>query len=407
MTEAWDDAYTGILTRLSALPRRPPDPDVSLWAGALPPWGPRGRELPLGGAGWASDDAREACVGEGIERLQPYALPDDEIVSATFADWTLEEPAIEPERWVLFHPEQHRAAGFPFAPFTRGTRCRWICFRDAATGSPHWIPEDFGFLFHAPGEGPRRAPSTSTGLSCGRTGHPVVLRGLQELIERDAMVGAWWGSYPLEEWPAGDVLGELDPALPPRFLRPNLRYRYYRARSPFSDHVTLVTIEGEDRCGAFFACGSACRETRSMSWAKSLLEAIQGAAYVRQMREDRPDLAWADELADYSHHAAYYTAHPERLRQTVLQRGVAPASLKAVSEDLPSLRERLGRKRPVLVRIMTPPLIAQEFRDWLVLRVVVPGLQPLHGNHRWPHLGGALWGRPVREWAGMPPHPFA
>jgi ribosomal protein S12 methylthiotransferase accessory factor len=177
-------------------------------------------------------------------------------------------------------------------------------------------------------------------------------------------------------------------------------------RSPFSDHATIVTVEGDDRDGFLFAAGSACRETRPQSWAKSLLEALQGAEYVRRLRSDRAGLDWTDDLSDYSHHAAYYAAHPERLKATALQRAVAPAALKPGTETLASLRERLGPQRPVLFRIMTPPAIAEEFRDWHVLRVIVPGLQPLHGNHRWPHLGGPLWGRPVEDWATMPPHPF-
>src|SRR5262249_39940875 len=152
--------------------------------------------------------------------------------------WTRDEPAIEPERWTLFHADQYRSPGFPFAPFTRETTCRWVCFREAGTGSPRWIPEEFGFLFHARGVGARISPSCSTGLSCGRADHPVVLRGLQEMIERDGVVGAWWGGYGLEEWPASDVLSALDSSLPPRVLRPNRRYRFYRVRSPFSDHVT-------------------------------------------------------------------------------------------------------------------------------------------------------------------------
>jgi ribosomal protein S12 methylthiotransferase accessory factor len=406
MKDDFDDAYTGILTRLSPILRRAHDPEVHLWGGELPPWGPRPHGLALGGAGWDAGAARDACIGEAIERLQAYPLPDDEIVEARLSEWPREEPAIGPERWTLFHPDQHRSPGFPFAPFTNEQWCRWVCFRDAATGLPHWIPEELGYLFHAPSAAPRIAPSYSTGLSSGRKDHPVLLRGLQEAIERDAAVGAWWGSYPLEEWDEGVVLRELDPALPPRFLRPNRRYRYYRVRSPFSDHVTIVTIEGDDRDGFLFAAGSACRETRPQSWAKSLLEVVQGAAYVRQLRSDRAGLDWTDELSDYSHHAAYYAAHPERLKETALHRAVAPAALKSGTETLASLRERLGPQRPVLFRIMTPPAIAEEFGDWHVLRVVVPGLQPLHGNHRWPHLGGPLWGRPVADWTTMPPHPF-
>src|SRR5262249_26384664 len=155
--------------------------------------------------------AREACVGEAIERLQAYALPSDGVIEATFSE--LDEPAAEPEQWVLFHPDQYRSPRFPFTPFTRETRCRWVCFRESGTGLPRWLPEELGFLFHAAGERPRIAPAYSTGLSCGRAGHPVLLRGLQEAIERDGIVGAWMGGYELEEWPAAAVFGELDPEL--------------------------------------------------------------------------------------------------------------------------------------------------------------------------------------------------
>jgi hypothetical protein len=45
---------------------------------------------------------------------------------------------------------------------------------------------------------------------------------------------------------------------------------------------------------------------------------------------------------------------------------------------------------------------------WRVVRVIVPGLQPLHGDHRLPFLGGPLWNaRPITDWREMPPHPFA
>jgi hypothetical protein len=56
---------------------------------------------------------------------------------------------------------------------------------------------------------------------------------------------------------------------------------------------------------------------------------------------------------------------------------------------------------------MTPPGLAMDGLDWRVLRVLVPGLQPLHGHHRWPQLGGPLWApRGLAEWENVTPHPF-
>src|SRR5207248_1896929 len=137
-------------------------------------------------------------------------------------------------------------------PFTPALSCRWACCREALTGEPWWIPADLVFLDAIHGGEDRLSPSLSTGLSCGRHGQPVLLRGLQEVIERDALVGCWWGRYPLEEDDAQEIVKRLGGELAARLVRPNLRYRCLRIGSPFSDHVTIVSLEGEDREGYCF-----------------------------------------------------------------------------------------------------------------------------------------------------------
>ena len=109
-----DNPFTGLFTLSGPAPREPGDPDVALWSAALMPRGPRREELPAGGAGWTEAAAREAALGEGVERLDPRPLPQDERREASFD--TLGEPAVPPERWVLFHPEQYARPGFPFRP---------------------------------------------------------------------------------------------------------------------------------------------------------------------------------------------------------------------------------------------------------------------------------------------------
>jgi ribosomal protein S12 methylthiotransferase accessory factor len=403
--------YTGLFSEVGPLPSRPHDPAVSVWAGTLPAWGARRQNRAVGGAGWSAEAAEAACVGEAIERLQPYPLPLNQGLESSFEDWPLDEPAVAPARWVLFHPEQYAEPDFPFAPFTPVSRCRWVCCRQALSGTAWWVPEEFVYLFSRPGDRHKLAPSVSTGLSCGRMGQPVLLRGLQEVLERDAVVGAWWGSYALEEWEAGRVLSGLDRAVAHRILRPNLHYRFYRVASPFSEHVTVVTVEGEDREGFCFSTGSACRETREASWLKAILEAIHGRHYVRYLLANRAPGAAANDRAptDFPEHAVYYSLHREDLAKTVFHHAVRPpaADGQPSAEDVTVLSERLGPERPVLFRNLTPPGVAATSAGWYVLRVLVPGLQPLHGSHRLPHLGGPLWApHGLAEWARTPPHPF-
>ena len=380
-----DNAFTGIFTTSGRAPREPADPDVALWAATLMPRGPRAAELPVGGAGWTEEAAREAAHGEGVERFQPYPLPQDALLSSSFD--RLGEPAVEPERWVLFHAAQYARPGFSFAPFTRSTPCRWAAFRRVPTGELVWVPDEMAFLFLS---GHRFAPGVSTGLSSGRPNHPVLLRGAQEVVERDAVVGAWWGRYALEEWRRDvDV----------RLARPHLRWRFFRAATPYSAHATIVTVEG----GGLFGAGSAVRETREASWEKSSLEAAHALAYARKLRAEMP-AEEVDRLDSFAAHAAYYSLHPKRLASTPFASPAKPGGEAEVVEPLATLVARLGTSRPILYRLMTPPGL----EDRLVLKVVIPGLQPLHGAEAFAHLGGPLWApRGLAEWAACPPHPFA
>lgn len=410
MTVPWyASAYTGLFGRSGPVPRRAHDPAVCIWAGTLPRWGPEGTDLAAGGAGWDGASAEAAGVGEAVERWQCRTLPQDQVLTASYEDWPLQEPAVEPERWVLFHPRQYAGNGFPFQPLTRRSLVRWVCCRQAGPGRPWWVPEELVFLMLPAGVEHRLGPAISTGLSCGRLGDPVLLRGLQEAIERDALMGAWWGHYALEEHDLSCVLADLPSSLPQRLARPNLRYRCYRIASPFSSHATIVTLEGEDHEGYCFSAGSACRETRSASWRKAFLEAVQGRHYVRHLKRRDEEHMEGGMPIDFAGHALYYSLHPEQLRATVLNRAVA-AHLAAdgdAVEDGQTLRARLGEDRPVLFRQITPPALRAEGLDWVVLRVLVPGLQPMHGHHGYPFLGGSMWAsRGIEEWRTIPPHPF-
>ncbi|MCI0463318.1 MAG: YcaO-like family protein [Gemmataceae bacterium] len=412
--------YTGLFARFGPVPGRAHDPQVSVVSGTLGASGPQ--ELTASGAGWDEAGAEGACVGEAVERWQAYPLPDDQRLESSFDAWPLSERAVEPERWVLFHPEQYTLPQFPFRPLTRSTVCPWVCFRESGTGRPCWVPEELAYLSLRPGERHTFCPGLSTGLASGlatcaacaqvaqaaRDGDPVLLRGLQEVIERDAVVGGWWGRYPIEEWPLSVVLELLGGEWAARVVRPNLLYRCYRVDSPFSSHVTMVTLEGQDREGYCFSIGSACRESRAASWDKSLLEAVHGRQYVRHLKQSQGEQRPSRIPTSFPEHASYYSFHPDELSRTVLH---APSPRKeegATSrEDLAALVGRLGPERPVLFRSMTPPALAQEGLDWLVLRVLVPGLQPLHGDHRLPQLGGPLWApRRLADWGAVPPHPF-
>lgn len=417
--------FSGLFREYGAVAPRPHDPDVAIWAGTVANRA-LGDSDAVGGAGWTAEQAEMAGIGEAIERWQTHRLASDHGIHLAFSAWPHIEPekgpAISPERWVLFHPGQYQP-GFPFPAMTDDDPLDWVCFRRAITGQPHWVPADLAFMDLRPGTVPRFAPAVSTGWSAHCQADLALLRGTQEVIERDAMVGAWWGIYAMREHRPAAVMATLPPWLPARVERGNLRYRFYHIESPYSAHVTMVTMMGDDREGGCFSIGSACRESRAESWQKALLEAIQGRHYVRYWKPRMAEtLAPGGQLGGpvdgnrrvpttFREHALWYSYAPERLDDTVLASCPGPdrpGSDASIRESLATLCARLGERHPVLFRVFTPPAITAENLGWVVIRVMIPGLQPLHGDHRIPFLGGSMWrDRPLTDWTTMPPHPFA
>jgi hypothetical protein len=213
-----------------------------------------------------------------------------------------------------------------------------------------------------------------------------VLRALQEVIERDALLGAWWGAYSVEEFSREAAWGAEESL---RLERPNLRWRFFSIQSAFSSHVTMVTVEGEDREGFCHSVGSACRESRRASWIKATLEAVQGRHYVRHLRQQRATDVLGPPLVTFADHAVLQLC---REGGGAVFNHARPAS-KATSspdESLPLLCERL-RNVFRFGRNLTSPILANNGLDWRVVKSCA-GCNHA-GDDRFAHLGGQL-GRP-------------
>jgi ribosomal protein S12 methylthiotransferase accessory factor len=379
--------YTGLFRAAGPVAIRAHDPDVAVWAGT-----PANRAWPaadaVGGAGWTERDAELACIGEAIERWQTHPLARDRRITTSFR--RIDRPAIDPARFVRFSAEQHAQPGFPFEQLTADTDCEWVSCRTLGSGAPCWAPADLVFLDMRPGVVPRFGPTISTGWAAHADPEAAARAGVLEAIERDAVVGAWWGRY---------ALHELPPLADERIARPNLRWRWYRIVTQYSPHVVLATVEGDDHEGHVFAIGSACRLDRRAAIDKATLEAVQGRHYARHLIATTPP---GDPPRSFAEHAAFYSRCPDRLAATCLASADRMHAGEAPTDAFAAV---LARLPPVAVRIATPPALVDH--GYAVVRVLVPELQPLHGDHLIPFLGGPLWSRPLADWASIPPLPFA
>jgi ribosomal protein S12 methylthiotransferase accessory factor len=132
------------------------------------------------GSGLDPRRAFESCVGEGIEYLSQFAQPDDPVESGTFAAF---EGTLDPGT------NGFVAAVLSACDVPVDRAISWLPVRRLVDGELSWFPADLCLRRANPDFVPPL--KLSTGCAAGITRDAAMLRGLLELIERDA-VALWW-----------------------------------------------------------------------------------------------------------------------------------------------------------------------------------------------------------------------
>ncbi len=149
----------------------------------------------IGGTGTSRSEAAAAAVGEAIERYSATYVPAEKLVVAAARE--LPE-AVAPHRFALFSERQHESAGLPFERFTADTRVAWIEGAELPGGGRAFLPAELVYLGAAARQGASSIGyATSSGLACGETRLETLVRGLFELLERDAFMILWAGRLSL------------------------------------------------------------------------------------------------------------------------------------------------------------------------------------------------------------------
>jgi ribosomal protein S12 methylthiotransferase accessory factor len=340
-----------------------------------------------------------------------------------------------PNQLALFRSSQHlfRNQRFPFARWSAEDTLGWVQGQSLVTGEPTWLPAVFVFQPYSPRPGePLWAPTISTGLACHCRWEDAVLRGLLEVLERDAIALAWLGQVPptrVHQSPTNFEDADLEP-LVRRLDSMRFRWVILELTTEFRVPVFAALLVGHSAVGLIVSCGSACHTDPRQAMTKALIEAAHCRMFVKSLTRETP--GWRcgkrfENVVSFADHARLYTTHPEHARALAawwhasekVEMLLGDDSLRRNEESTESQLGQVVRRlvrggyEPFAVDLTSPDILPLGLH---VARVIVPGLQPLHGNHEWPHLGGPrlrrlrhIFGPRARQpWRWNPwPHPFA
>src|SRR5262249_41240387 len=238
---------------------------------------------------------------------------------------------------------------------------------------------------------------TSTGLACGNTIEEAILSGIAEVIERDALTCFWMNRLPstavlIDE--ASNIFGTFNGKL----AVPGLRYYTCEITTDLGVPAFLSLLVGQSNDGLMVNAGSQAGLCPNKAALKSLVEAAHGRPYVRYILHNQTNWKYMPDFSSvntFQDHAAFYTRAPQHIGALDFIR--SPVSEKKLSEipdlstgrvlgDIEVYFELLARHAlDVIVKDLTTPDI--DSVGLKVVRVLIPGLQLLHGDHRYPFLG--------------------
>jgi ribosomal protein S12 methylthiotransferase accessory factor len=350
-----------------------------------------------GGAGETLLASLAAAVGEAVERYAMLFYDRSRMILASYRE--LGEPAVPPDLLRLHSREQAERHGLAY--FDDGLRLRWTWGWSLTADRPRLVPAALVHLGYDGGADEGTIGSNaSTGLASGLTLEAAILSGLYEAIERDAFALSWLFRR------VRSRLAVDDPALAERLRtafaagRPDVSLALFDVTADLPATSVLAVLRRPAEFGPALCLGAAARLRPQDAVRKALLELGQGLPFLRSLRaqlagwEPREDFS---DLVSFDHHFMLYNRRPELAERAFAFYDAAPERPLSALPDLATgglkgdvlraveLLARAGHE-VIVVDLTTPDLAEAGFS---VVRVLVPGLVPLHSAHGLPCLGVA------------------
>lgn len=333
--------------------------------------------------GVASDrqNALLAGIGEGIER---YAAAQAIIPEQSRQDLPADR-VIGAEMFALFSAEQQEKPGFPFGALYDSS-CLYTEVFSLATHEPVWVPQPLVVLRDDYATG----IPTSSGLAAGRTPADALLRGLEEIIERDALMATWMHSLPGKRIGAPQHFEKEVTALHGNMYVFDITPAY----SPFPVIAVagMIPKRGKPR----FSLGVACRESLELAIEKAYMEWCQGVYFTGIYSDlaDTSHLQSPTDVRNFDDHAIFYTLFPDAwnslplfAQHTIITTprttGTSRRGKAALTWAIHQL-ERAGIRTYYRDLTTVDALQAGVY----VVRVLSPDMTPINAHHEWPFLGG-------------------
>jgi ribosomal protein S12 methylthiotransferase accessory factor len=407
------DPLTGIVTFLGDRECDPTDPAVFIVAAqsadlCVLGFATTESRIVGSGAGLSYEHAFWAAAGETVERYCAAIVPTEDFILGSYEELSKRNiPAVSPDRWALFHPSQFPALGIP--QFTADVRLAWVKGRRLAVEEDCYLPACLTYL--SPGinnytaEGAEVVgPATSTGLACAQSALEATLKGLCEVIERDAFIIRWRNALPCTRINI-DPASAIYTTYMEKFVRPGLEYTIFETSLDLPFHSFLGVLHDRRHSPARILVGGACHPDPNRAVLKTLIELAQGFQWANHVRTRKIELdAEFSAITSFESRMELYVFGDQHQAFDFLFDNPDTMDLSQLeSEDRGDMEKTLGegvsRLQEMGLDAIAVDMTTIDAEDcgMAVVKVVIPECEALEGDHRMQFLGGRRWREaPVR-----------
>lgn len=332
-----------------------------------------------GGRAFTEDEALMSALGESVERYCA-AVPPGTTRTARASD--LASDVLDPRCLGLYSPQQYARPGFPYRPYDPQAQYEWV--RGAwldGTGDV-WLPAD---QVHYLARGGVLAQVTTNGLAAGRNREDAAQRATLELVERDALLRAWFTRTPPARLDIGPGLGEATGLRVARLVQDleghGLTVRFYLLPAAGGVPVVLCLGLGDGLRWPAVTVTTAAHPSAPAAVEKAALEQAQTVFALRAAIEGgRRPLARDSDVVTFLDHALRYAGPGAQRSLSFLMSSPKVIRLR----DLPDPPADERSTARLAAQLGTPVAIADVTSDDIavtglrVVRALAPGLQPLH-----------------------------
>ena len=368
-----------------------------------------------GGTALTEDVALAKAIGESVERYCGELFDEDQIIYSSYRK--IKDQAIDPRRFVLFHPDQYSDTGFAYNRITDDTIIGWVKGFSLTRERAAYVPASLVHLGYTP-------PSIDqyfemgpvSGYACGNTAEEALLGAICEVVERDAFMVFWYNLLPVPGLDLSAVRSEALKQTVDRYHTTPVRLFCSNITTDIGIPAVVAVMVSQAAGWPAAVVATAADLDPERAITRALQELSANHLYVRGCFANpyHPVPRAPHEIINQEDHGLFYCS-PERL--PALHTILRPRSMQR-PQDLPSQRSTdtkknvetcIERLNAVGLEVIAVELTTSDIDELglKVFKVLVPGTQPIDFGMQWRHIGGhRLYEAPVRMgYRETPPTP--